>query len=145
MLTSKSMPAVLSGTGKLDRRYGNDRAHLVLQTPNRIIQPAEKETVYRSGQSMAMFLTGANSGKLALEFSFDVSPDELKVPVVVILIDGDGNRGIQKLADLANIPYLRTSSSALLRDRKSAGKQKWKVSLRSSCWAGSRAEVFPDI
>ena len=41
-------------------------------------------------------------GKITLNFAFDVSPEDLKDPVEVILIDGDGNRHQQK-ADLSGI------------------------------------------
>jgi len=91
-----------SGTGKLDRRYGNDRAHLVLKIGDRIVQPLAKNMIYRSGQSVAMFLLGSNSSKITLDFAFDVSPEDLKTPVEIILIDGDGNKHHQT-ADLSGI------------------------------------------
>jgi len=84
-----------SGTGKLDRRYGNGRAHLVLKMGDRIIQPIDKDMIYRSGQSLAMFALGAKSGKITLAFAFDVSPEDLRSPIEVILVDGDGNRHSQ--------------------------------------------------
>jgi hypothetical protein len=79
--------------GRLDRRYGQDRAHLVLQIPDgRIVQPVEKSMIYRSGQSVPMFLLGSPSGRITLDFAFDVLPQDLLEPVGVILIDGDGNK-----------------------------------------------------
>ena len=87
------------GTGKLDRRYGNERAHLVLKIGEGVVQPLAKSMIYRSGQSAAMVLLGANSGKITLDFAFDVSPADLNSPVEVILIDGDGNKH-QQTADL---------------------------------------------
>jgi hypothetical protein len=91
-----------SGTGKLDRRYGHERAHLVLKVGDRIVQPVDKSMMYRSGQSATMFLLGSPSGKIALEFAFDLVPEDLQNPVEVILIDGDGNRHL-KVADLGGI------------------------------------------
>jgi hypothetical protein len=80
------------GTGKLDRRFGNDRAHLVLKIGDRIVQPVEKNMNYRSGQSDLMYVLGANSGRITLIYAFDVSPQDLQSQVEVILIDGDGHR-----------------------------------------------------
>jgi hypothetical protein len=40
--------------------------------------------------------------KITLGFTFDVSPDDLKSPVEVILIDGDGNKHNQTV-DLSGI------------------------------------------
>jgi hypothetical protein len=89
-------------TGKLDRRYGSERAHLVLKIGERIVQPVGKSMIYRSGQSLSMVLLGANSGKITLNFAFDVLPADLESSVEVILIDGDGNRH-QHIADLKDI------------------------------------------
>ena len=91
-----------SGTGKLDRRYSNERAHLVLKIGDRIVQPTEKSMNYRAGQSIGMFMLGAKSGKIALDYSFDVSPQDLQSPVEVILIDGDGHKHEHE-ADLAGV------------------------------------------
>jgi len=65
-----------SGTGKLDRRYGHERAHLVLKIGDRIVQPVGKSMMYRDGQSVPMFLLGSPSGKITLEFAFDVVPED---------------------------------------------------------------------
>ena len=91
-----------SGTGKLDRRYGHERAHLVLKIGDRIVQPVDKGMIYRDGQSATMALLGSPSGKITLEFAFDVAPEDLQNPVEVILIDGDGNKH-HKVADLSGI------------------------------------------
>jgi hypothetical protein len=91
-----------SGTGKLDRRYSNERAHLVLKIGDRIVQPTEKSMNYRAGQSIGMFMLGAKSGKIALDYTFDVSPQDLQSSVEVILIDGDGHRHEHE-ADLAGV------------------------------------------
>jgi hypothetical protein len=90
------------GVGKLERRYGNDRAHLVLKIGGRVIQPTAKDTRYREGQSVNMAVIGVPSAKIALNFSFDVSPEDLKQPVEVILIDGDGHKHAHK-AELAGV------------------------------------------
>jgi hypothetical protein len=99
------------GAGKLDRRFGPGRAHLVLQLRDgRIIQPVEKQYLYRSGQTVTEhFLTGARSGRITLSFSFDVSPEELSNQVEVILIDGDGNKHQSKgeLAGLLNYQEIK--------------------------------------
>jgi hypothetical protein len=57
---------------------------------------------YRAGQSIGMFMLGAKSGKIALDYSFDVSPQDLQSPVEVILIDGDGHKHEHE-ADLAGV------------------------------------------
>jgi hypothetical protein len=98
------------GTGKLDRRYSDQRAHLVLKIGDRVVQPVEKSMNYRSGQSVGAFVAGAamagigtyRSGKIALDYAFDVTPQDLQSPVEVILIDGDGHRHEHE-ADLAGI------------------------------------------
>lgn len=89
-------------TSKLNRRYREQRAHLVLKIGDRIIQPTEKLMVKRSDQSVGMILLGVPSGKITLTFAFDVSPADLKEPVQVILIDGDGNRH-EQTADLSGV------------------------------------------
>jgi hypothetical protein len=86
--------------GRLDRRYGSSRAHLVLKIGDRIVQPAEKDMRYREGQSWDIF--GVKSGKIGLDFTFDVSPEDLNRPVEVILIDGDGKRHKHE-ADLTGV------------------------------------------
>lgn len=89
---------------KLNRRYRDQRAHLVLKIGERIIQPTEKIMVKQSDPSPAMTWLGlgTQSGKITLTFAFDVSSDDLKQPVQVILIDGDGNRH-QQTADLRGV------------------------------------------
>jgi hypothetical protein len=82
--------------------WTDERAHLVLKIGDRIVQPADKSMMYRSGQSATMFLLGSPSGKITLEFAFDVLPEDLLNPVEVILIDGGGNRH-HKVADLGGI------------------------------------------
>jgi hypothetical protein len=91
----------LVGEGRLDRRYGHERAHLVLKIGGRIIQPVDKSMIYRSGDWVTTALL-APSGKITLDFAFDVSPEDLQKPVEVILIDGDGNKH-HKVADLSGI------------------------------------------
>jgi hypothetical protein len=89
-------------TNKMNRRYGPQRAHLVLKIGERIVQPVEKATIMKSDQSPAAFLAGYNESKITLSFAFDVSPEDLQSTVTVILIDGDGNKHQQK-ADLKGI------------------------------------------
>jgi hypothetical protein len=89
-------------TGKMNRRYGQQRAHLVLKIGERIIQPVEKMMIMKSDQSPAAYLAGYNESKITLNFAFDVSPEDLDVPTTIILIDGDGNRH-QAKADLKGI------------------------------------------
>jgi hypothetical protein len=57
---------------------------------------------YRAGQSIGMFVLGAKSGKITLDYTFDVSPEDLQSPVDVILIDGDGPRHEHE-TDLAGV------------------------------------------
>jgi hypothetical protein len=89
-------------TGKMNRRYGPQRAHLVLELGERIVQPVEKTTIMKSDQSPAAYLAGYNESKITLSFAFDMSPEDLQSWVTVILIDGDGNKHQQK-ADLNGI------------------------------------------
>lgn len=89
-------------TGKLNRRYREQRAHLVLKIGDRVIQPVEKRMIKKSDQSAPMAVLGTQEGKITLDFAFDVSPDDLQAPVEVILIDGDGNKH-QAKADLRSI------------------------------------------
>jgi len=89
-------------TGKLNRRYREQRAHLVLKIGERVIQPVEKSMIKKSDQSAPMAVLGVQEGKIALDFAFDVSPDDLQAPVEVILIDGDGNKH-QHTVDLKGI------------------------------------------
>jgi hypothetical protein len=89
-------------TGKMNRRYGNERAHLVLKVGERILQPVEKMMVMKSDQSPAAYLAGYDESKITLNFAFDVLPEDLDVPLTVILIDGDGNKH-QAVADLNGI------------------------------------------
>jgi hypothetical protein len=89
-------------TGKMSRRYGPQRAHLVLKIGERIVQPVEKTTIMKSDQSPAAYLAGYNESKITLSFAFDMSPEDLQSAATVILIDGDGNKHEQK-ADLKGI------------------------------------------
>jgi len=89
-------------TGKLNRRYGEQRAHLVLKVGERVIQPVEKKMIVKSDQSAPMAVLGTQEGKITLDFAFDVIADDLQSPVQVILIDGDGNKHQEK-ADLKGI------------------------------------------
>jgi hypothetical protein len=89
-------------TSKLNRRYREQRAHLVLRIGEKIIQPVEKNMIRKSDQGVGMILAGVPSGKITLDFAFDVLPQDLQAPIEVILIDGDGNRHQQK-ADLSGV------------------------------------------
>jgi hypothetical protein len=97
-------------------RY-NERSHLVLKIGDRVVQPAEKVKNFRYGQSTEEFLVQhsgrqASAGghpKITLAYTFDVSPEDLKLPVEVILIDGDGNRHEHE-ADLAGVLDIKTES-----------------------------------
>jgi len=89
-------------TSKLNRRYRETRAHLVLKIGDRIIQPVSKSMIKKSDQSPGMIIAGIETGKITLDFSFPVSGADLEAPVEVILVDGDGNRHQQK-ADLKGI------------------------------------------
>jgi hypothetical protein len=64
--------------------------------------PVDKSMIYRSGQSVPMYLMGVRSGKITLDFAFDVLPQDLLQPVMVIMIDGDGNKH-QAKANLAGL------------------------------------------
>ena len=90
------------GTGKLDRRYSEQRSHLVLQIGDRVIQPLDKNMVARTGQNDASYLIGVKSGEITLEYNFDVTPQDLQSPVGVILIDGDGHKHTHE-ADLSGV------------------------------------------
>lgn len=72
-------------SSKLVERYGAQQVHLVLLIEGQVIQPVSKT---------------AFSGYL--EFAYDLSPGDLRNPVTVILIDGDGMRHQQK-ANLAGV------------------------------------------
>jgi hypothetical protein len=89
-------------TSKLNRRYREQRAHLVLKIGEKVIQPVEKNMIRKDDQGVGMIIAGVPSGKITLEFAFDVLPEDLRAPVEVILIDGDGNRHQQK-ADLSGV------------------------------------------
>jgi len=79
-------------TSKMNRRYRDERAHLVLKVGERVIQPVAKSMTKQSDQSVGMIVAGVAEGKITLDFAFDVSSDDLLSPVEVILIDGDGNK-----------------------------------------------------
>lgn len=87
---------------KLNRRYRETKAHLVLKIGDRVVQPLSKAMLRKSDQSVAMILGGVEEGKMTLDFAFDVTPEDLSRPVEVILIDGDGNKH-QQDADLSRV------------------------------------------
>jgi hypothetical protein len=93
---------------KMNRRYLDQRAHLVIKSGDTVIQPSSKQMLKKSDQSLGMAIAGVPSGKITLQFDFEVSPEDLARKVEIILIDGDGNRH-QANADL---------SEALIRVRK---------------------------
>jgi len=82
-------------TGKLSRRYREQRAHLVLKIGDRVIQPVAQNIIKKSD---GIF----QGGKITLKFAFAVSPEDLNSPVEVILTDGDGNSHEQR-ADLRGV------------------------------------------
>lgn len=89
-------------------RY-NEHSHFVLRVGGvggRVIQPIEKTTNFRYGQSTESFITSGTMGrrrrKTTVSYAFDVSPQDLLSPVEMILVDADGNR-ITHEADLAGI------------------------------------------
>ncbi len=77
---------------KLNRRYLEQRAHLVIRVGDKNIQPIEKSMLKRSDQSPGSIVLGLPTGKITLEFAFEVSPAAVAEDVEVILIDGDGNQ-----------------------------------------------------
>ena len=88
------------------RQYGISQPHLVLKIGEHIVQPIDKN-VRSSGYNFASPLEAIAIGPSqttvsVLEFAFDVSPQDLQLPVTVILIDGEGNRHEQE-ADLAGV------------------------------------------
>ncbi len=89
-------------TSKLNRRYREKRAHLVLKIGGTVVQPISKEMTKQSDQSLGMLLGGVEEGKMTFDYAFDLLPEDLENPVEVILIDGDGNRHIGK-ADLRGV------------------------------------------
>jgi hypothetical protein len=82
-----------SGNGKFQR------SHLVLPIGERVIQPV-KETVIKSEGSNKVLV--GRGWVITLAFDFDVLPEDLRNPVEVIVIDGDGHKH-QKKADLKGI------------------------------------------
>jgi hypothetical protein len=89
------------GSGKIDRRYQDQRAHLVLQIGDRIVQPTDQSMIKQTMQLTETILL-EKARKITLNFAFDVSPEDLRRPVEVILIDGDGNKHRAK-ADLDGV------------------------------------------
>jgi hypothetical protein len=77
---------------KLNRRYLQDRAHLVIRVGDKTIQPVAKSMLKRSDQSPGSVVLGLPTGKITLEFAFGVAPNEMAQEVEVILVDGDGNQ-----------------------------------------------------
>jgi hypothetical protein len=86
---------------KLNRRYREQRAHMVLKIGDKVIQPLEKDMVKKSDQGTESLLLWP-AGKITLDFAFDVLPTDLQAPVEVILIDGDGHRH-QHNVDLSGV------------------------------------------
>ncbi|HEV2202810.1 MAG TPA: hypothetical protein VGR73_23580 [Bryobacteraceae bacterium] len=86
--------AIDSGAAsRLNRRYLGDRAHLVIRAEDRTIQPVTKSMLKRSDDfNIGSVLFGGLSGKITLEFTFEVAPADLAQEVEVILVDGDGNQ-----------------------------------------------------
>lgn len=74
----------------------------MLKFGERIVQPVDKSMIRQSNESAATLLWGTTMRKITLDFSFDVSPEDLLSPAEVILIDGDGNRH-QRKADLSGV------------------------------------------
>jgi hypothetical protein len=62
---------------KLNRRYLQERAHLVIRVDDRTIQPATKSMLKRSDQSPGSVVLGLPTGKITLEFAFEVSPADI--------------------------------------------------------------------
>jgi hypothetical protein len=91
--------------GKMDRRYGRQRANLLLKIGDRILQPTPNSKLKRSLETHDSIWTG-RSVRASLEFGFDVSPEDIQSPVEVILIDGDGHKHRQE-ADLTNVLTLQ--------------------------------------
>jgi hypothetical protein len=85
-------------TSKMKRRYRERKALLVLQVGNRVIEPVENTMIRKSNQPARIVIVG----DFTFAFAFDVSPEDLKAPVMVTLIDGDGHRHRDR-ADLKGI------------------------------------------
>lgn len=102
-------------TGRLSRRYMDGRAHLVLKLGNQVIQPVQvgsyptpprsecRNTIYLwsvfgtynfgVGTIVPVPLPcGPTEGKIAIEFGFRLTPDQMRQKATAILIDGDGKR-----------------------------------------------------
>jgi hypothetical protein len=83
---------------KLNRRYFGNHAHLVLKTEDgKTIQPIEKEMLTQMDQTtgstvVESLLIGYAAKKNTIEFSFNVSLQELNHVAEVILTDGDGHQ-----------------------------------------------------
>jgi hypothetical protein len=84
-------------------RQGNNkflRSHLVLTIGDKVIQPIGESKVIKN-DSVNQVLVG-KSWVITLAFEFDVSPEDLLNPVMVVLIDGDGHKR-QKKTELKGI------------------------------------------
>jgi hypothetical protein len=84
-------------------RQGNNKflhSHLVLTVGDKVIQPVGETRVIKN-DSVNQVLTG-KSWVITLAFEYDVSPEDLINPVIVIVIDGDGHKH-QKKVDLKGI------------------------------------------
>ena len=84
-------------------RSGNGKfrhSHLVLAIGDRVIQPVGEERVIKDEGSNKVLV--GRGWVITLAFDFDVSPEDLRNPVGVIVIGGDGHKH-EKKADLKGI------------------------------------------
>jgi len=84
-------------------RSGNGKfrhSHLVLAIGDRVIQPVGEERVIKDEGSNKVLV--GRGWVITLAFDFDVSPEDLRNPVGVIVIAGDGHKH-EKKADLKGI------------------------------------------
>jgi hypothetical protein len=81
-----------AGTRRLSRKYLDDRSHLVIRTGVRTIQPTAEKMLMRSDAPEIADLLVGEGGKITVQFEFQVSTEDLKMPTSVILSDGDGKR-----------------------------------------------------
>lgn len=88
---------------QLNRKYLGDRSHLVIRAGNHTIQPINKKMLMLRAEDTFTWdaILLAPSGKITVEFEFEIDAQELNTPVLVILSDGDGKR-FEKIADLSD-------------------------------------------
>lgn len=91
-----------AGTSRLSRKYLDDRSHLVIRTGVRTIQPTAEKMLMRSDAPGIADLLVGEGGKITVQFEFQVSTEDLKMPTSVILSDGDGKRFEAKV-DISNL------------------------------------------